>query len=317
MHIELTNKIITTPVETILRTAQSELRNGKLKDIDTRDKGNILITCPCHKDGMENRPSCRVSTSTETDLEPGTAYCFTCGYKAHIRQLIGDLFDEDKEFGEEWLNDHFGDTFLEKEVLLPPIDLNPVVKPSVVTLPESELLQYDFYHPYMWKRKLSKEVVDEFRVGYDKIRDAITFPVYDQYKRLVMVTARSVTTKRFWIPPEIQKPVYLLYDILQKRPNVVFVAESQINTLTLRTWGYPSIGLFGTGSRTQLETLKKSGIRNFILCFDGDYGGRKGAERFKQALGKDVFITDICMPYGKDINDLTKEEFDALLQQHS
>ena len=51
MHIELTNKIITTPVETILRPVQSELRNGKLRDIDTRDKGNLLITCPCHKDG--------------------------------------------------------------------------------------------------------------------------------------------------------------------------------------------------------------------------------------------------------------------------
>ena len=132
-----------------------------------------------------------------------------------------------------------------------------------------------------------------------------------------MITARSVNTKRFWIPEGIEKPVYLLYDILQKKPNVVFVAESQINTLTLRTWGYPSLGLFGTGSKTQLETLKKSGIRNFVLCYDGDYAGRKGAERFKRALGNDVFITDICVPYDRDINDLTKDEFDLLLQQHS
>lgn len=315
MHIELTNKIITTPVETILRTAQSELHNGKLKDIDTRDKGNILITCPCHKDGFESRPSCRVSTSTETDLEPGTAYCFTCGYAAHIRKLIGDLFDEDEDFGEEWLNEHFGDVFLEKEVLLLPIDLSRVVKQPTVTIPESELLQYDFYHPYMWKRRLSKEVVDEFRVGYDKTRDAITFPVYDEHERLVMVTARSVNTKRFWIPEGVKKPVYLLYDILKKKPDVVFVAESQINTLTLRTWGYPSVGLFGTGSQEQLETLKKSGIRNFVLCYDGDYGGRKGAERFKKVLGNDVFITDVCMPYGRDINDMTKEEFDTLLSR--
>lgn len=314
MHIQLTNKVITTPVEVILRTVQSELTNGKLRGIDTRDPGNILISCPCHKDGLENHPSCRVSTSTETDLEPGTAYCFTCGYKAHITKLIGDLFDESAEFGEEWLNDHFGDTFIQRETILPPIVFDRPTVTQNAELSETELLPFDFYHPYMWKRKLSKEVVDEFRVGYDKDRDAITFPVYDERHRLVMVTARSVKTKRFWIPEGVEKPVYLLYDVFKKHPSRVFVAESQINALTLRTWGYDSVALFGTGSEKQLQTLKKSGIRNFVLCFDGDSAGRRGASRFKQALGKSVFITDVCLPYGKDINDLTKEEFDRLLQ---
>ena len=86
--------------------------------------------------------------------------------------------------------------------------------------------------------------------------------------------------------------------------------ESQINCLYFKSL-FPHLyvgGLFGTGSKTQLETLKRSGIRNYVLLFDGDNAGRKGADRFKKALGNNVFITDIQVPWGKDINDLSKEE---------
>ena len=60
MHIKIRNRVITTPVQVILETAQKELRNGKLKDIDRRNKDNILITCPVHSDGLESNPSCRI-----------------------------------------------------------------------------------------------------------------------------------------------------------------------------------------------------------------------------------------------------------------
>jgi DNA primase len=84
--------------------------------------------------------------------------------------------------------------------------------------------------------------------------------------------------------------------------------------LYLRSLGYDAIGLFGTGSYTQLDTLKRSGIRSYILCFDGDEAGRKGANRFKKHIGNDVFITDVLLPRGKDVNDLSAEELENLFQ---
>ena len=62
----------------------------------------------------------------------------------------------------------------------------------------------------MWERKLSKEVVDRFRVGYDPQRRMLTFPVWDEKGHLVMITGRSVQTKMFHIDKEVDKPVYLL-----------------------------------------------------------------------------------------------------------
>lgn len=314
MYIKIGNKLITTPISQILKTAQSELTNGKLKHIRDINKRNILITCPWHKDGFETNPSCQVLNVTDDPkLEAGTTHCFSCGYTAPLYQTIADLFDQPPEFGQEWLCERFANVFVDVQEYLPPIELDKS-KITNPTLSEDILYQYDFYHPYMWHRKLSKEVVDKFRVGYDKERDAITFPVYNEKHNLVMVTARSVNSKRFYIPPGVDKPVYLLYDILERGITQVVVAESQINTLTLRSWGYDSIGLFGTGSYSQLQTLKKSGIRSFILAFDGDDAGRKGASRFKQYMGNEVFITDIKIPLGKDVNDLTKEQFEELLK---
>lgn len=308
MRIRIRNKVVTEPIINILYQAKRELTNGKLKDIQKAHDANILISCPCHKDGYEKHASCRIlADETCEELEAGYAYCFSCGYSAPFAQVIGDLFNEDKAFGEEWLVERFGNTFVEQEEFLQEIILDKqTVKKEY--LDEASLIPFDFYHPYMWKRKLSKEVVDRFRVGYDKERDAITFPVYDERHRLVMVTARSVNSKRFWIPKDVDKPVYLLYDILERGVQTVYVCESQINALTARTWGLDAVALFGTGSEKQYNTLKKSGIRNYILLFDGDEAGRKGAMRFKKNMPPDVFITDVRLPAGKDVNDLTYDE---------
>lgn len=313
MQLKIKNRLITEPIINILYQARREANNGKLKDIIDKHNGNLLISCPIHKGGCEKKPSCTVAISTETDLEPGFAHCFTCGYSAPLTQLITDVFNEDDvSFGEDWIRERFGSTLVSSVEYLPEIVLEkPKVKKTF--LDESILTEYDYYHPYMWHRKLSKEVVDMFRVGYDKNRDAITFPVYDEKHRLVMITARSVNTKLFWIPADVQKPVYLLYHLLENNIKTAYVCESQINTLYMWSLGYPSIGLFGTGSERQLEVLRRCGIRNFITCFDGDEAGQRGAYRFRKNMPKDCFITDVHLPAGKDVNDLSAEQIKELL----
>jgi DNA primase len=71
--------------------------------------------------------------------------------------------------------------------------------------------------------------------------------------------------------------------------------------------------MIGTGSDVQYDILNNSGIRNYILCFDGDEAGDKAIKRFKKNIRKDVFISVKVIPRGKDVNDLTKEEFDKLV----
>lgn len=309
MYLVLKNKAVVTPMDVILKTLQRELTNGKLKDIGHQRAGNIPVTCPSHKDGFESHPSCNVFADLEDkETQYGQVHCFTCGYTRTLPQFIADCFDEeDESFGEEWLLSRCETAFISQLQYLPEIELSPV-KEKPKHLDESVLKAFNYYHDYMWYRKLSREVVDLFEVGYDPNKEMITFPVRDEKGRLLFITGRSVKTKRFEIPDEVKKPIYLLYYILQNNITNVAVVESQLNALYLWSIGMPAICLFGTGSGYQYELLKKSGIRVFNLFFDGDEAGRKGASRFKYNMPKDLIVNTFILPDGKDVNDLTAEE---------
>lgn len=318
MQIRIRNRIIAAPVIDILKQAKSELTNGKLADIQDKHNGNLIVSCPVHKNGLERNASCMVLTDTDVDLEAGFAHCFTCGYNAPMKQFISDLFDEDEEFGEDWLIERFGHTLVSSQTFVDnPIELN--VKKEKTFLDPSVLTQYDYYHPYMWYRKLTQEVVDRFRIGYDSLREAITFPVYDEHNRLVMVTARSVNTKRFWIPKGVDKPVYLLNDLINRNITSAFITEAQLDALTAFSWGYPTIATMGSPSKQQIQTINKSGIRSLVAIFDNDESGRRFTNIVKSMLSKDILFESFNWANisHKDINDFSKEEFDFHVKQQS
>ena len=98
----------------------------------------------------------------------------------------------------------------------------------------------------------------------------------------------------------------------------MIVAESQINALVSYSYGFPAVALFGAGTtKGQIEELNKTPIMHYILMYDNDAAGRKGAARFKKFIKPTVFITDVLMPLGKDIADCSKEEFLNLLKANS
>lgn len=62
-----------------------------------------------------------------------------------------------------------------------------------------------------------------------------------------------------------------------------------------------------------MQILNRSGIRTYILCFDGDSAGDHGIERFKRYIKNDTIVmVKQQVRDGRDVNDLTKEEFDRL-----
>lgn len=312
MDLVVGNKVIVTPMEQILEQLQKELRsyNGKLQDIRPRSGQNILITCPCneHKGGFERHPSCQVFADPDDEYtEFGQVHCFSCGFAMKLPKFIGYCFDEDEDFGKEWLLLRCETAFVSEVRYLPEIVLDKKTEEKAI-LDESELKKYSYYHNYMWKRKLTKEVVDRFEVGYDPKQNMLVFPVRDEKGILRFLTGRSVTSHRFMIPEDADKPVYLLYYMLQNNIKRVAVAESQINALYMNSLGIPCVGLFGTGSYTQIETLRKSGIRIFDLYYDGDESGDKGIKRFIENIGNEVIVNVHRLPRGKDVNDLSYEE---------
>lgn len=312
MDFQIANKIIVTPMDVILHQIKRELTNGKLKDIEKQRGQNIRVTCPRHKMGYENHPSCDVFADRKDKFtQYGKVHCFSCGYIADLDQFVNECFEETGDFGKEWLLQHCDTAFVSEVSYLPEIVLNSSTAKKEL-MDESLLQKYAYYHNYMWERKLSREIVDLFEVGYDPKQNTLTFPVRDEKGQLLFITRRSVNSHFFVIPETVEKPVYLLYYILQNNIKSVAVCESQINALYCWTLGIPSIALFGTGSSNQYKLLKQSGIRVFNLYFDGDSAGHKGAERFKKAMPSDILVNTYILPEGKDVNDLSKEEVYSL-----
>ena len=264
-----------------------------------------MTNCPYHSGGKESKPSCGFVNTRVGKSEWGRCHCFACGKIVGLPQLVSDLFGSDLEFGENWLYKNYGGDKVNSDSLLPII-----LEKEETFMDESILKNYDYYHPYMWKRKLTKEVVDKYRVGYDQLRKCLTFPVWDIKGRLKMVTTRSVDTKKFYIQKDQDKLIYLLNFIVKENPPVVMIAEGQIDALTAIGYGFPCCATIGSLSFNQIKILNKSGIRSFITAFDNDDAGKKFTQMFNENIRKDILIYNFEFPKGKkDINDLTKEEF--------
>lgn len=287
---------------------------------------NIQFNCPIHAGGQERNPSCGISIINQEGVPAGTVHCFTCGYTATLEQMISHCFgkDDDGAFGREWLIKNFLTISIEnrKDIILDLQRGNNKITNNYIT--EEELDSYRYYHPYMYKRRLTDEVIEQFDVGYDnhfELKDkfgkvksvlrCLTFPVRDINGNTLFIARRSVDIKFFHYPEGINKPVYGLYE-LPKDAKEVIVCESILNALTCYVYGKPAVALLGLGTEYQYDQLRKLGCRKIITALDPDNAGQRATARLKKALNGSKLVTSYIIPEGKDINDLEKEEFENL-----
>lgn len=314
MKLIINNKCIDTPIPVILKKLKSELKNGLLSDIGEVERDNVLVTCPNHKNGMERHPSCNIYCREDNpNVEYGKAHCFTCGYTASLPQFIGKCFEETEAFGKEWLLENFGTSYNSNYLCLPKINIDKSKKNKFLN--ENELNKYAFYHPYMWKRKLSKNVVDYFKIGFDSKSNSITFPVWDSSNRLVMITRRNVDSKIFNIPKDVEKPVYLLNEVIKQGITRIIVTEGQIDALTAWSYGVPAVATMGSPSYKQIQSLNFSGVRIIITMFDNDNAGKRFTKKIDELIRKDIILLHAKLPrVAKDINDLTQQQFEEVMR---
>lgn len=306
MELVIHNRIIDCDVEEILDKLALQCE-GKYLQRMNRKSDFVQIACPFHKDGQERKPSCSVYNRHDNpEVVFGTYHCFTCGSTGPLWKLVAKVLNITYEDAQYWLIENFSNVFEDRRPILESFEEVDIPK---TYLDESILEEYSYLHPYQFQRGLTEEIIKRFKVGWNPKTDSITFPVWDDKNNLVGITERHTKSKRFYIPSDMDKPIYLLNYIKQNNITEVIVCESQINTLTCWSWGIPAIGLIGTGSTKQYDILKKSGIRVYHLALDGDLAGEHGTQRFIKNMPSNVMIDIIPIPQGKDVNDLTKEEF--------
>ena len=318
--MEVNNHVILDDTQDILIELRKQLElNGVKRFAKFIDSGNNIQTnCPFHKEGQERKPSFGINKKT------GECHCFGCGWSGTLSEMISNCFGKDDfgVYGNKWLIRNFLSVAVESR---PDIDVDFCRRKKITSetkkyISEQELDSYRYTHPYMYKRKLTDEIIDLFDIGYDKNTECITFPNRDINGNCLFIARRSVKTKFFNYPQDVEKPVYGLYEcnicaktIKNWFPDEIIICESMIDALTCWVYGKYAVALNGTGNENQFKTLRNMPNRKFILATDMDEAGLKARERIRQSLGNKIvteYVWDINV--AKDINDMNKEYFDSL-----
>lgn len=304
--IEVANQIVFARVVDILYRVKRE--TGYLRDIKLNgDKA--LITCPCHSNGNENSPSCIINFNKTDKFEAGSFHCFSCHETGSLANLIGRCFHENEIWGTKWILENYGGSEIQNRGSMIKVPMR--VKTQEVAC-KDDLDSYRYIHPYMYKRHLTDDIINMFDIGYDGKN--ITFPIKDVSGKVLFVAKRSVSGKKFYIPPNVEKPLCYLYEAQKHFPNSqeIYVVESLFNALTLYKYGYPAIALLGTGTKEQIEMLEELPYRRIIVALDNDAAGDVGYLKIRDKI-RDKFVIRLKLKeHGKDINDfgdLALEDF--------
>lgn len=295
-----------------------------LRDVKPMDYA-IMFTCPWHNGGRERKASCGFIHRKKKDgLDPGTINCFACKRKTNLEEFISNCFGyyDGGIWGAKWLSSNFSSADVDERSKIKLSDItskalsrNKNEDVQIINyVSEQELDSYRYIHPYMYKRRLTDEIINMFDIGYDMQTQCITFPIQDEFGNVLFIARRSVNTKYFHYPNAVVKPLYGLYQLRKYAGDIneVIVCESMLNALTAWVYGRPAIALNGTGSSKQLQDLLKLPYRKIILALDPDDAGRKGTRKIYDTLKNSKILTKLIIPIGKDVNDLSYQEFVSL-----
>lgn len=180
-----------------------------------------------------------------------------------------------------------------------------------VNTPLTFELQLDANHPYLAERGLTKRQIAEFGLGYAKrgsMKGRICFPVHNVDGELIAYSGRWVgddlpdDTPRYLLPKGFEKSLvlYNLHRVLAEGvPETVVIVEGFWSVLRLHAAGVPVISTFGASvSDAQADLLVAAGVTSCILIFDGDEGGRTGAEQALPVLAERLFVRNISLEDG-------------------
>jgi len=231
------------------------------------------------------------------------------------------------------------------------VSLAPLASPPISTstgLLTRERFRSNIIIPseYYLQRGYSKEILDQYDVGFDRSNNRVAIPVYDNdNKHVVGITLRSVDDKcemcGLYHPMRIKCEVaktstakfakWRMLDGFNKSNHLYnywfalpFIRKSGVVILTegpgeiwrLEMAGiHNSIALFGVDLSVQQSILlDMSGAMRCVILLNNDEAGKRGKESIQKAL-KRSFHIDIPRYEGIDVGDLNSDSMKTLIDQ--
>jgi len=182
------------------------------------------------------------------------------------------------------------------------------VKPS--NQPLTFELKLDHKHPFIAERGFKKKLIKQFGIGFANkgmMKERICFPIHNTKGELIAYSGRWASDElpedvpRYLLPKgfEKSKVLYNLNRVLEKESDTVVIVEGFWSVLRLHSESVPCVSTFGDSvSEAQVELLIKHGVKNVILIYDGDEGGRVGTQTSLPILAKHLFVRTVALEDG-------------------
>lgn len=192
-------------------------------------------------------------------------------------------------------------------------------------------------HEYLNRNQVSKAVQEGaglIKEGknnsyYDRLRERLIFPIRDIQGRVLGFAGRIIGEggPKYLNPPETElyKKSSVFYGIYEardavRRSNRAIIVEGYLDVIRLHenSWN-EAIATCGTAlNETHIKTLKRYGIKEVCLLFDGDKAGISAAEKSARLFFEnDIDSRVVVLPDGMDPDDYFKayssEDFKSLI----
>jgi DNA primase len=206
----------------------------------------------------------------------------------------------------------FIDRFKLESSITDSIDKMLEVKPNFVPFDEFTIkrlnnaaLESPRATSYYEGRRITKESIKKFQLGYSEKQDMVTIPMHSPSgDMLVGFVGRSVEGKDFKNTPKLPKSKILFNLHRVKAYDTVYVVESSFDAIRLDQAGIPAVATLGANvPKSQGELLTKH-FNNVIVIPDNDDAGQEMAKRIVEKVGSRATVVGLPSRF-KDIGDMT------------
>jgi DNA primase len=274
-------------------------------DIQAEYGTDYIIFCPYHNN---NR-----TPAGEVSKDHGMFFCFGCQTTRTLIEFVMHISNRTYFEAIRYIKSKEQETNITDSINKALID-----KPEFVQYDEllikrlnNQAIDSPRAIRYFEGRKITKDSVIKFNLGYSEKQDSVTIPVHSPDGMCIGFVARTVEGKEFKNTPGLPKGKILFNLHRIKASNIVYVVESSFDAIRLDQVGFPAVATLGANvSAAQIKLLEKY-FNSIVLIADNDDAGMIMRDKLTEKLGPVVTSVYIDKKY-KDIGDMDDEAIKKL-----
>ena len=279
--------------------------NGSGIDIEKEVDSDYIIFCPYHNN--HRTPAGEISKTS------GMFFCFSCQISKTLTEFVMDVskrtYFESTRFIKSKGQEQNIEQVINKQLYVLP-DYIEYDSETISRLNQQALNSITAID-YFKGRKVSRESIVKFQLGYSEKQNMITIPVHSPDGMCVGFVGRSVEGKDFKNSTHLPKSKVLFNLHRVKSSDIVYVVESSFDAIRLDQVGFPAIATLGANvSRTQTDLLQKY-FNNIVVIPDNDEAGQSMSQKIIDRLGSRVSVIKLDDKY-KDIGDMNDDQIKNL-----